>query len=63
VAFQEPRWLSAITVVTLRLGRDGPLHRVVTPLHPRVQSLLHGLGLAREVRAILDDAAQVRIQV
>jgi hypothetical protein len=55
--------LRAITVVTFRAGRDGSLHRGVAPLHPKVQSLLHGLGLALQVRAILDDAAQVRIQV
>lgn len=52
-----------ITVVMLRVGREGHLHRSVTPLHPKVQSLLHGLGLAREVRAILADAVQMRIQV
>lgn len=55
--------LRAITVVTLRTGCDGSLQRVVTPLHPKVQSLLHGLGLAHQIRAILDDAARVRIQV
>lgn len=55
--------IRAINVVTFRLGDDGPLRRAVTQLHPRVQSLLHGLGLAREIRAILDDAAEVRIQV
>jgi len=55
--------LRAITVVTFRVGRDGALQRAVAPLHPKVQSLMHGLGLAREVRAILDDAARVRIQI
>ena len=55
--------LRAISVVTFRVGRDGALQRAVAPLHPKVQSLLHGLGLTREVRAILDDAAQVRIQI
>lgn len=55
--------LRAITVVTFRVGRDGPLWRVVTPLHPKVESLVHGLGLAHQVRALLDDVAEMRIQV
>lgn len=55
--------IHGITVVTLRVGCEGHLQRTVTPLHPKVQSLLHGLGLAREVRAILDDAVQMRSQV
>lgn len=53
----------AITVMTFRVGRGGALHRAVPPLHPKVQSVLHGLGLAHQVRAILEDAARVRIQV
>ena len=55
--------LHALAVVTFQMAGDAALHRAVTPLHPSVQSLLHGLGLAADVRAILRDAARIRIQV
>jgi transposase len=55
--------LHALAVITWRVTGDTTLHRAVTTLHPAVQSLLHGLGIAHEVRAILNEAATVRIQV
>lgn len=55
--------LRAIAVARFRVGRDGPLWRVVTALHPRVESLFYRLGLAHQVRSLLDNVAEMRIEV
>lgn len=55
--------LGALMVLTLRVGTEGRLQRAISPVTAPMQSLLWALGWNREVRTLLDTAAEVRIQV
>jgi transposase len=46
--------LAAVVVMTFRVGSTADVVRKVTPLSSVQQSLLRGLGLSREVRALLE---------
>ena len=52
--------LSAVVVMSFRVGAGPDLVRRVTPLSSSQQSLLHGLGWSREVRALLAEVCAAR---